>query len=285
VAEIWVRIDTIFADSSSQMIWMYSGNNDAQSLSDGTKVFGSANGYRSVWHLGENTTSSVVGDAVGSFDGVLKSVETANFTESVSSPNIIGNGFEFPDWTQKNWIDLGPDKAFLNDLEEFTFSLWVNLYSSKVKYPNIIALSIYDDGGVPRDSRILMHLKNDSLHLLVRSLDNADQLRGISIDPGVSLEQWNYITGVINLAADSMKVYMNGSPLKSIKADFQQNKMDSGNSTLGAIGATDNGLNNYFAGKLDEIRLENTARSEEWVKLCYENQKMDGNLITIKPVH
>jgi len=68
LAEIWVRVDTIFADKSSQTIVMYSGNSEAQSLSNGENVFDSTGGFRSVWHLGENSTSSTVEDAVGSFD-------------------------------------------------------------------------------------------------------------------------------------------------------------------------------------------------------------------------
>ena len=32
--------------------------------------------------------------------------------------------------------------------------------------------------------------------------------------------------------------------------------------------------NQYWNGSIDEVRIENTNRSAEWIKLCYQNQRV-----------
>jgi hypothetical protein len=54
---------------------------------------------------------------------------------------------------------------------------------------------------------------------------------------------------------------------------------DATNSTHSSIGANDWGKDDYFNGKIDEARLEDKARSPDWIKLSYENQKANDALI------
>lgn len=46
---------------------------------------------------------------------------------------------------------------------------------------------------------------------------------------------------------------------------------------IGGIGNDD-----YLDGWLDEVRLEHTARSADWVRFCHENQKPGSSLATIE---
>jgi hypothetical protein len=41
-------------------------------------------------------------------------------------------------------------------------------------------------------------------------------------------------------------------------------------------------LGELVSGTMDEVRIENIARSSDWVKLCYMNQKIDNQLVVIK---
>ena len=36
-----------------------------------------------------------------------------------------------------------------------------------------------------------------------------------------------------------------------------------------------------WPGQMDELRISSTARSADWVKLCYENQKSGSTYVTI----
>jgi len=282
VAEVWVRVDTIFADSNSQSILMYTGNSEAKSLSDGNKVFDSTNGFRSVWHLGGNTTSSTVQDAAGNFDGVLKSADAGIYTSSVTSFNVIGNGFEFEDWKEETWIDLGGDKGFVNNESEITMSLWMDLYTDTLFTTSIMSFSINGDLSKEPESRVSLDLFYNKPSMLSRAVDTDTAETRLTITPGVVVGQWFYVTGVINFESGKMSIYINGELLNERDTDHSQNRTDSANSTLGAIGSNDNGTDDYFSGLLDEVRLEVSARPAEWIKLCYENQKMDQMLITVE---
>jgi hypothetical protein len=38
----------------------------------------------------------------------------------------------------------------------------------------------------------------------------------------------------------------------------------------------------FFDGMIDEVRISNIARSGDWIKLCYMNQKENDALITFR---
>jgi hypothetical protein len=41
------------------------------------------------------------------------------------------------------------------------------------------------------------------------------------------------------------------------------------------------GSTNYFTGKIDEVQIANVARSADWIKLCYQNQKESQVLVSV----
>ncbi|NQU42749.1 DUF2341 domain-containing protein, partial [bacterium] len=101
-------------------------------------------------------------------------------------------------------------------------------------------------------------------------------------EPGSLVQnEWHYITFVENNGAG--RAYVDGEP--------------SGESlNTGAIGSLDNseamrigsrlydGNPGYqFRGDIDELRLEKQARTDDWVKACYLNQKPDGFLVRVEP--
>ncbi|MBD3322312.1 MAG: DUF2341 domain-containing protein, partial [Chitinivibrionales bacterium] len=64
VAEIWVKIDTVFGNSNIQNFEMYWGNASASSQSNGAAVFSSSYDYEGVWHLDEDGSAQRA-DATG----------------------------------------------------------------------------------------------------------------------------------------------------------------------------------------------------------------------------
>jgi hypothetical protein len=87
----------------------------------------------------------------------------------------------------------------------------------------------------------------------------------------LNLNEWAYITAVMN-GTSSVKLYLNG-----IEVTYLIQNPGSGAHTSDA--ANDLYLGNNLAGDrdfdgiLDELRIDGTARSADWVKLCYETQK------------
>ena len=38
----------------------------------------------------------------------------------------------------------------------------------------------------------------------------------------------------------------------------------------------------FFNGKIDEVNMANVARSSDWIKLSFQNQKLGSTVVTIK---
>jgi hypothetical protein len=38
----------------------------------------------------------------------------------------------------------------------------------------------------------------------------------------------------------------------------------------------------FFRGSIDEVRISSKARSNDWIRLCYMNQKAEDRLIQFK---
>jgi hypothetical protein len=57
---------------------------------------------------------------------------------------------------------------------------------------------------------------------------------------------------------------------------------DNTNSTSGSIGGDENGATRRVNGTIDEVRAANRARSAEWIKLSYENQREGTTVVRIE---
>ncbi len=69
LAEFWVLVDSVKANSQSNVIQMYWGKSGAADSSSGTQVFATANHFQAVFHLNENAGDTAQ-DATGKFRGV-----------------------------------------------------------------------------------------------------------------------------------------------------------------------------------------------------------------------
>jgi hypothetical protein len=75
---------------------------------------------------------------------------------------------------------------------------------------------------------------------------------------------------------DKIRYYVNGIAKDSTQTiGVNPNSSDQILSLGGRLGE-------LVSGTMDEVRIENIARSSDWVKLCYMNQKIDNQLVVIK---
>jgi hypothetical protein len=80
-----------------------------------------------------------------------------------------------------------------------------------------------------------------------------------------TLNQWYHVTGVVDRPAGTVKTYVNGVLDKS--GTFL------GNSPATAVGESPFSLTSSVNASFDEVRAESKARSAEWVKATFDNQK------------
>jgi hypothetical protein len=277
-AEIWVKIDTVYGNDSSHYFIMYWGAS-AGSASNSSGVFDTTNGYRGVWHMADNSANATVRDATGVNNGIMKSDTSELNTSTVSTLGVVGDATVFHGRDNFQWVDLGADRPFINGKREITISLWmnadVNTYASKDLFG-------FSKGGVlssaQPESRASLALHYGNIFLQSRATDS-DSSHDVTSTQTFIPQTWYHVVGVIKIPGDSIYLYVNGVQWLASSVAYNAMATDAANSTHCSIGADVLGKDQYFNGKIDEARLEDKARSPDWIKLNYENQKANDALI------
>jgi len=264
-AEIWVRVDTVYGNNSSQYIVMYWGDSSASSLSNGPAVFDTAGGFQCVWHLGQEAAGFASDATANHFNG----------TPSTPAPTVamgaIGMCQQF-NGTSNYFQALGTASGKLNFPAQGTYALsaWVYADTLDSAYTRIIE-------------------KNDFQYKLQVDWVNNWQFSEYENTRQFDLTNypataraWVYLVGV--RFGGSQYLYVNGILAAStISALANAGPRDTtSNVTVGRSALNYVSPGCFFKGRLDEIRIENTAPSADWVKLSYMNQKADDALVLFK---
>lgn len=241
-ASVWVRIPKIVG-AARQELKLHWGNPAAHSTSDGASVFNASNGYLAVWHLGQE-----VKDVVGSFPSKDLGTMPAN--------GIVGGARRFP----------GGKGIFCGD-KLTNLPAGAASHSTEAWFrperPNTTLVGWGNEGG-GRGSKVRMQLRSPP-HMRIDS-DFAD-VKGAAPVP---LREWAQVVHTYD--KDDGRLYVNGRPDAAAKP-----RMDVKSPARLWLGGW---YNNYdFLGELDEVRISKVARSAEWIKLQYENQKPNQTVV------
>jgi hypothetical protein len=272
--EIWVTVDTILGNNSSQSIMMYWGNPAASPLSKNSDVFDTIDGFQGVWHLGDGTEDSI-GDATNNrYSGV--SPDTAN--PSIVN-GIIGNCREF-DGTADFITIPNTAESKLNFPEDgyFTLSAWAYADTFDNVY-RTIATKGYEQYFLQ-----LSYFPGDK-PLWQFSVFREDDNWNMSHIAGTE-KKWMLLTGVRQ--GTSQYLYCNGELVANTSSVYDQkttrnttNDFSIGRFLQEATFPTNFGYC-YFKGMIDEVRVCSVTRSPDWIKLCYMNQRSDDKLVQFK---
>jgi hypothetical protein len=267
-AEIWVKLDTVFGNDSTHFITIYWGNPNAASGSNSASVFDTSNGFQGVWHLNE-ATGITAKDATGNhFDGTKFGA-----TLPSAAAGAVGIAQEFDGLS--SFIQMpGTASGKLNFPEQGFYSIaaWVYLDTLDATIEKIIE-------------------KHDLQYKLQKSQFNKwefsefdESLKEYSYtNSNASSMAWVYLTGV--RSGGLQYLYVNGACVVStISILASSYSRDTGHDiTVGRAAATDFSPLYFFKGKIDEARIDDRARSADWIKLCFMNQKAEDALVIVKP--
>jgi hypothetical protein len=263
-AEVWVKIDTVYGNDSTHAFVMYWGAS-ATSASNGATVFDTATGFQGVWHMGQSAAAIASDATANRFNGVPSSPSPAQ------TPGVVGMCQEFNGTS--NFIQMpGTASGKLNFPEQGSYSIgaWVYLDTLDATIEKIIE-------------------KHDLQYKLQKSQFNKwefsefENANGYAMTTWAASEKtWVYLTGV--RSGGFQYLYVNGECVTSaIKILASSNSRDTAdNITIGRAASADFSPLYFFKGKIDETRIENRARSADWIKLCYMNQSAEDRLIVFK---
>jgi hypothetical protein len=262
-AEVWVRVDRIRGNDDSQYIEMFWGNSRAPSLSDGAAVFDTANGFVSVWHLDADQGSNPIrfddatanrlhgtGVNMAASDGVEGMVGTARRFNGVNAHINVQNSSSSP-------LNL-PQRT------GYTVSAWVRADSLASRYQTLVGKG---------DNQYNLQISRENMWHFVEA-----QQHGVfeAVEAPAQTGAWRLLTGVREGAGISL--YVDGvlvSRLQVIKAETAVRN----ESYDVSIGWNNQVAGQPFAGALDEVTISRRARSPEWIKLTFENQKRGQSLV------
>ena len=265
-AEIWVRIPSI-KGKDQQEIQMHWGNEKVTGESNGEQVFRTTEGFAAVWHLGDTLDDSTSNN----LDGVnRRDKPTTNTT------GIIGDAQEFG---VNQILVIRPPGAksgrrvtcMPSGNSDRTMSAWVNPTSFEGR--NWAQASIGGWGEPERGQK-----PNMGLSYFTMTGRGQPRFHLYGFDPRcdslLPRNEWRHVA--LAVSGDMVRFYVDGILERTINNNGEEVRklgtLRTPVSTAVDLGDHGNGRG-PFNGALDEVRFESVARSANWLKLCYENQK------------
>ena len=265
-AHIWVRIP-IIKGNDQQLIKMHWGNANVASEGNSESVFRVTDGFAGVWHLNDTLEDATSNN----LDGFNKPDKP-----TTNSKGIIGDAQNFG--ANKVLVIRPPGVAadrrvtcMPSGNADRTMSAWVK--PTSFEGLNWASASIGGWGEPERGVK-----PNMGLSYMTMTGIGQPRFHLYGFDPrcetALSRGDWRHIA--LSVSDDMVRFYIDGVLKNTIdNSGALVNKLGTLNtpeSTPVDLGDHGNGRG-PFNGTLDEVRFESTARSENWMKLCFENQK------------
>jgi len=267
-AAIWVKLDTVYGNSSTHSFIMYWGKSGAIDSSSGSSVFETTNGFVAVYHL--NSASGNTNDAtVNALTGSALNSPTYSQAGQIGFANGFNGGTAY--------FGCGTNSKFQMDgSDKVTVSAWVNRSGAATAgdEDGIAGKWAYNAGNY-REYCLIN--KNTTNHFQFHVSSDGTNETALAATTTTSNGTWYYVTGMMD--ASNMYIFVNGAQENSAaktaiygstNANFRIGLMDDNGSTI----------RQFWNGKIDEVRVENTNRSANWIKLCYQNQQANQTLIS-----
>ncbi len=258
LADIWVLVDTVYGDNSTQYVTMYWGNSSVGDRSMGDAVFRTDTDFDfvGVWHIHDDFDDATSNANTGIDDG----------TEDVSAN--IANGQRFDIGTTDD-IDVAGSASF-NAMQYLTGSCWAKVDDRDVDYQTLI--SFYQSSS----DRAYLFLDDNTNGIIV--YNNIDGSAGEeAVTSYLPLDDtWFHAAWVIN-ENDKWSIYINGDSTAGSTDTRDLSGLNDGFLTRFGDRASEGGR--PWGGDMDEIRISKVARSSDWIKLCYKTQVSGSNVI------
>jgi len=279
LAEIWVKLDTIYGNNNSQFVYMYTGNDVAIAQTSGSDVFDTAAGFTGVWHLDENPAAggNIILDRTGNNNHgtPVGGMSAGDVVEGMVGKALNFNGSDA-------YVTFGDIDA-LDGLSKLTAAAWVRVTTLKEYVPIISKRSDNNNGWFFMEEGNANNFGQGSDDFLIGTRNNisGSTQDGRTTGDVLSAGTWEYCVMVYDGTQATrearLKFYIDGSELALSYAD----------SIPASLPLTDAPLQlaknafetNYYHGVIDEVVIANDARSAAWIKLCYMNQNIQTRII------
>jgi hypothetical protein len=249
-AYIWVLVDKIRGNDSTQSIFMYWGKSGSASQSNGSAVFDTANKFVAVWHFHNSSLA----------DATKNAFTLTNSQTTYSDSGCMGGCRNFPGKADSNYLRVD-DNPKLDITDTLTMSAWVNEPNAgsdtKVMGKNVMPAAGY-----------LLGVYGSSVNAEFWDTSN---VRINCMGGAIKSGKWAHIA-VTWAKGGSVYGYVNGVQVASGGASTYPLSTTSNYFYIGCPGW--DLANLLFTGKIDEAVVSHAERSADWLKMCYFNQRL-----------
>ena len=277
-ADIWVRIDTVYANSNAQFFYMQYGAQTDGSMAKSGAVFGAEAGFLVAAHFNENidNTTPVIhqSSVYDTFGTVSRDVDS---TDSLygSDGGVVGKAVK----AAGDGHILFPRRAKCET--GFTFSIWFRPRTTSSFMASLIREENWRNRlsyGRNSDAKLKTHIWLNKFH----QFPNHSRNNFVTLfSNNLRVNRWHLATVAADNAARYIRLFADGAVVDSVfwdEADGIRAHMPDADNFAVASGWAQ-GLNAF----VDEARMYNQAKSCAWVKLEYENAKPGmRRLITVE---
>jgi hypothetical protein len=225
------------------------GNIHASDSSNSATVFDTTDGFSGVWHLAGNS-DSVFSDATGNcFNG--------QNSGSAAIAGIIGNSRIF---SNGNYVKI---PGLLKTPSSLTLSAWAQTDTSNGSGQEIVSIG---------DVALIRMDDNSGIGTMGSFYGDSVNYVATFSKQYLNKTGWHYIVYTFDNITNTQTLYIDGVQTAVTSNTNPLYYLGHGTDTY--IGNHGNGKQNFgFIGKIDEVRVNNTPVTSDWIKLCYENQK------------
>jgi hypothetical protein len=291
-AAIWVLAGNVKGNDSAVAFRLYWGRPGAVSNSNPSGVFDTANGFQAVFHFSEGNNDTA-------YDATANRHSAAPYNAPPDTVGAMGRARKFDGTSQRFQVPNSASGRLNFELtDSYTLSAWVRPSAisttansgSKIldKGDNQYSLGVYDNTNPKYWDITTKMFSGAQAWLQCRS--NGTPL--ITAESAVGA--WHLVTGTFHGGALNQAVaeslYYDGVPINAVWSSYTsatQSRTTTYNLNIGAQSAgtapLGTQLTRFWIGALDEIRLENRARSAAWIKLSHATQKPGATAVRLGP--
>jgi MSHA biogenesis protein MshQ len=250
----WVKIPSLPATTDT-VIYMYYGNPTAPVA---TGEAGWTEQFLAVYHLNPDLAATrVIADAAHDHDGVAE----ASMVPADTIDAQIGRGLDFDgmnDFVDVPAADVGT---------AFTISLWMNL-ADQGQIHTLVSNS--PDNANTNGFRFFANSNGSNDRRIVFETGNGGQSDSVLTAPqAVSAGTWSHVAVVVDRGSGRAEIMVDGV-VANTNTDFSV-RNDFATASDFELGRMES--NNPYIGQLDEVEIATTARSQEWLRTAFANQR------------
>jgi hypothetical protein len=272
-AEVWVKVDTVRGNNGAQYIIMLWGNPSASSESSGAAVFDSSGGFEGVWHLNETSGTRARDASHNGFTGIYR----GGLPYTINSPLGICQNIVRSD---SDYIDMG---TVLNPgVNNISIGVWVKPAAFGLQQA-VIAKTNGNGPSTTYGYLLSIDLFNLPHFYLISGGATWGDDGTFDVSSNLAITDsatWHYVFVAVDRSDNNRcKMYVDGIDRTGTLRGNVSSVANVAN-TLNLHMGTESDNNYSYKGAIGEATIAFTARSADWVKLSYMNQK-DGDRLVV----